>query len=184
MTDWARVRWSEARQVLALLDRPATDDPDPQLRPAAYFERLVQDGKLQDAAAFLGQALPRLEAVAWAARSVNELPNEKRPPQESAALKAALLWVQDPTEARRRTAYDAAEACDPASPERLAGLAAFFSGGSITPADCPPLPAPKDAAGRFAAGAVLSAAARQSDHHGALRRCLERGAALARSGLG
>jgi len=179
--EWTRVKWSEARQITRLLAWEASPgDPDGSAPPRRYFEALRAAGRGVEAADFLGQALPRWETVAWAARAVRDLtdPADAKP-ANAAALKSALLWVQDPTEARRRAAFDAAEAAPATSAERFAALAAFFSGGSIAPADCDPLPAARDAAGRFAAGAVLLAAFSAPDPASALSRCLDSGAALA-----
>jgi hypothetical protein len=187
MTDWTRVKWSEARQVIANLGWE--DDEivgDPSAEPKPYFDSLVSAGRLAEAAAFLGQALPRLEAVAWAARSVQDLydtTHHAAPEAEAKALKAALLWIQDPSENRRRAAFEAAEQCRSDSAERFAALAAFFSGGSIAPADCPPVPAPKDTAGRLASGAVVAASARSGNLSAALQQCLQSGDEIAARGL-
>jgi len=186
MTDWHRVKWSEARQVIDLLGEAGVGLPAPDGQtPAAYFDQLRADARLAEAAKFLGQALPRLETVAWAARSVRDLsaPDSEASRANAPALRAALLWVGDPTENRRRAAHAAAEACDSASPERLAAMAAFFSGGSIAPPDCAVLPAPREAAGQFASGAVLSAAARTSDIPAALKKALDLGAEIASRGV-
>lgn len=184
MSEWARVKWTEAGQIAQLLRWDDDLGEDARAAPAAFFGRLRQAGRLADAALFLGQALPRYETVAWGARVVRDLRRDGagRGP-EADALKAALLWVQDPSEARRRAAFDAAQRARDDSPERMAALAAFFSGGSMTPADCPPVPAPKEAAGRFAAGAVLLAAARAPDQARALDQALDTGAAIASLGL-
>ena len=183
--EWKRVKWSEARQVLSVLGVPEEEAAaDPSGSPQAYFDALRKAGRLTDAAAFLAQALPRLEAVTWAARSVRDVGGSRpRKPAEAAALKAALLWVQDPTDARRRAAFDAAAAADGSSPEALAALSAFFSGGSIAPGPYEPIPAPRDAAGRFAAGAVIVAAAKSADMTAALEGCLQAGEVLATEGL-
>lgn len=185
MADWNRVKWSEASQVLEMLGDAASEMPEAGAEtPAAYFDRLRAEGLLMDAARFLGQALPRLETVGWAARSVRDLrPAGAGKRTDELALRAALLWVGDPTESRRHAAYAAATACDVGSPERLAALAAFFSGGSIAPPDYAPVPAPREAAGRFAAGAVLTAAVRSDDIQGALARALDAGADIACRGL-
>ena len=186
MAEWSRVKWSQAQQVLAAMGQEAPEGDDVGLPPADYYAVLIAQNRLSEAANFLGQALPRLEAVAWAARVVNRLREEaglsprERGSQEALAVKAALLWVQDPSETRRRNAYDAAERCDPRRAERLAALAAFYSGGSITPSNVEALPAPRDAAGRFAAGAVLVASAGKAD---ALKGCLEEGVKIAAHGL-
>jgi len=184
MSEWTRVKWTEARQILAILDWPAGyPDGDPSSRPKAFFDSLRSQRRLPEAASYLGQALPRFEAVAWAARSVQNVretaPHQNVRGAEADALKAALLWLQDPSENRRRAAYDAAEKCRSDAPERMAALAAFFSGGSIAPPDCPPVQAQRDAAGRFAAGAVLAAAASTPELMGVLSSCLDTGDAIA-----
>ncbi|HYD44696.1 MAG TPA: hypothetical protein VEA79_05465 [Phenylobacterium sp.] len=179
MARWQRVKWTEAGQVIDL------PEADPQAReaPEAYFERLRQAGRLTDAAFFLGRALPRHETVAWAARTVRDLPDPEAKRQDADALKAALLWVQDPSEPRRRAAYDAANAATNHSAEQMAALAAFFSGGSMAPEGCDPVQAPMDAAGTFAAGAVVIAAARTGDINAALAKGLDAGARIAEKGL-
>lgn len=184
MSNWAKVRWSEAAQVLDFVGGPAEDRPQASGTPSAYFSDLRAQGRRSEAADFLAQALPRLEAVAWAARTVRDLaPPPASSPLRTRALRAALFWVQDPTEARRRAAFDAAEACDPKGAEAMAAYAAFFSGGSIGPADVPPIPAPKQVLGHMAAAAVKVAALK--DRTGAaFDRALDAGEALAREGIG
>lgn len=185
MAGWARVKWSRADQAVDadfLAEAAAVGGPAASSAPQAYFAALREAGEAELAARFLGQALPRLEAVAWAARTVRDLA-APGPGDEAEALKAALLWVQDPSEARRRAAAAAAERCDPAAAARMAALAAFYAGGSVAPPDCDPLPAPRDAAGRFAAGAVMLACAGQADMDTALAACLAAGERLAAAGL-
>src|SRR5579863_5491894 len=146
MADWKRVKWTEARQVAELLDWSEDLGSDAGVPPQAYFARLREAGRLQEAALFLGQALPRYEAVVWAAGAVREL----CPPEriETAPLKAALQWVKDPTEKHRREAYEAAGGAPATSAARMVALAVFFSGGSMSPDGQPPVPAPREAAGR------------------------------------
>ncbi|MBQ1542660.1 hypothetical protein C5708_04265 [Caulobacter sp. CCUG 60055] len=180
MRRWKQVKWTEAGQVAAILGWPASKhDAEP---PEAAFDRLRAEGRDDDAALFLGQALPRFEAVAWAAQSVRRLAPVDAPEGDAQALKAALLWLQDPSELRRRAAFDAAAGAGDASPHRMCALAVFFSGGSLAPADLAPLPAPKDAAGKFAAGAVLTAATRSGRRQEGLRDALALGDELAKGG--
>ncbi len=175
------MRWTEARQLTSSLGWASDDkSPDPGLPPSAYFDALREAGQAVQAAQFLGLALPRWEAVAWAARSVRDLrTDEVRGPAEAEALKRALLWVQDPTEPRRRAAYEAAQAAESSSPERLAALAAFFSGGSLAPEEFQAVQAPPEAAGKLAAGAVLTAVFSGAEPWAALERCFEEGVRLA-----
>lgn len=184
MGSWDRVRWTEAGQIAELLGWERGLGADAHAKPEDYCAALRRAGRLHDAVFFLSQALPRYETVAWAARSVRDLtPKGPHSGPEIEALKTTLLWVQDPSEARRRAAWDAAARMPRHSPERLVALAAFFSGGSIAPPDCPPVPAPREAAGRLAAGAVLVAAIRTRDPTAAMIAALDTGTEIAERGL-
>jgi hypothetical protein len=184
MTSWIRVKWTEAGQVARLLEWKDELGVDATVAPEVYFSRLRAAGRRSDAAFFVGQALPRHETVGWAGRCVRDL-GEGLPlgDLEREALKATLLWTQDPSEARRRTAWTAAQAAPDRSAERLAALAVFFSGGSLAPDDCPPVPTDPKASGRFAAGAVLAAAHRTDDWPRALDFALDLAEAIAEKGL-
>ena len=185
MPEWNRVKWTEAGQIAERLAWKEDLGEDSRAKPAAFFDKLIAAGRLSDAAFFLGQALPRYETVAWATRAVRDLRTAPLPPgPEADAMKAALLWVQDPSEPRRRTAFEIAGLAGDTSPERLVAFAAFFSGGSIAPADCPPVPSPQEAAGRFAAVAVLVAAAQSGDQPAGLNQALAAGRQIAEQGLG
>lgn len=177
MRRWKQVKWTEAGQVAAMLGWPASERD--REAPEALFDRLRRDGRDDDAALFLGQALPRFEVVAWAARAVRDLAPADSPAPDAEALKATLLWLQDPSDSRRRAAFDAAAVASDASPQRMCALAVFFSGGSLAPVDLQPLLAPKDAAGKFAAGAVLTAATRSGRRQEGLSAALALGDALA-----
>jgi hypothetical protein len=184
MNNWTRVKWTEAAQVTSLLDPKADPAEGGRAPPERHFADLRKAARLDDAVFFLGLALPRYETVGWAARAVRDMGDGlPRPRADTDALKAALLWVQDPTEPRRRAAFDAAQLADESGPERLTAMAAFMSGGSLTPDDCPPVPAPKDVAGRMAAGAVLLAASRSADRKAAINQALDAGDLIAQQGL-
>jgi hypothetical protein len=184
MADWTRVKWTEAGQVTEQLDWPADTDAAARTPPETYFQDLRSAARLNDAVFFLGMALPRRETVAWAARSVRDLVEGlDRPRADTDALKAALLWVQDPSDQRRRAAFDAAQTADTSSAERLAAMAVFLSGGSLAPDNVPPVPAASDVAGRVGAGAILVAAGRTKDRVGAINRALDAGDEIARWGL-
>ncbi|HZL00547.1 MAG TPA: hypothetical protein VFC47_11675 [Caulobacteraceae bacterium] len=185
MDKWNRVKWTEAAQIAERLDWDQDLGADARAAPRDFFVKLRTVGRLNDAVFFLGQALPRYETVAWAARAVLDTPRPtpSRGP-DAEALKAALLWVQDPSDARRRAAFDAAGKARTVGAERLVALAAFFSGGSLTPAEVQPVQAPNESAGLFAAGAVLLAAAESGDQDAALNRALDAGSMMAARGVG
>ncbi len=176
MSGWSRVRWTQASQVTELLDWRVDLGPFAQSEPQAYYRWLKERGLLKEAARFLGQALPRFEAVAWAAEAVRAIcPSDAR----TEALASTARWLGDPSESNRRAAFEAAGRADDSSPARLTALAVFFSGGSMAPQGQPPLPPPRDITGRLAAGAVLLAALSRTDKSEALGAALSIGEAVA-----
>jgi len=184
MTDWTRVKWTEAGQVIDLLDWASPSEEVGRTRPQAYFQDLRKASRLEDAVFFLGMALPRHETVTWAARSVRDISEgRERPRPDIDALRAALLWVQDPSEPRRRAAFEAAKLANHACAERLAAMAVFLSGGSLAPDNVQPVPAPTDVAGRIGAGAILVAASKRPDRVAAINHALDEGDAIARWGV-
>jgi hypothetical protein len=184
MTDWSRVKWTEAAQVIELLDWAPPPATDGRQSPELFFRGLRQASRLEDATFFLGMALPRQETVAWAVRAVRDITEGRAAPRPDVdAMRAALLWVQDPSEPRRRAAYEAAKLANQTSAEHLAAMAVFLSGGSMAPENLQPVPAPSDAAGRIGAGAILVAAARGTDRVAAINSALDEGDAIARWGL-
>lgn len=179
---WSAVRWTEARQVFRLLEWPdrRAEGLDLGLPPQAFFDALRRNGRLVEAAQFLAAALPRWEAIAWAARTVrDERTDGEREPSEAEALKRALLWLQDPSDARRRAAFEAARVAPSGSPEGQTALAVFFSGGSLAPPDRDAVPPEAHTTGRLAGGAVISAACVGPKPLERLAKRLDEGLALA-----
>ena len=92
--------------------------------------------------------------------------------------------MQDPSEPRRRAAYDAAQAAGKTCAERLAAMAVFLSGGSMAPENLQPVPGPGATSPvKIGAGAILVAAAKRSDREAAINAALDEGDAIARWGL-
>ncbi len=180
---WIRVKWTEAGQIAEMAGWRGSPSPRAPLSasPSDFCASLVEEGLKADAARFLAHALPRFDAVQWAVEVARDLtPPESLGADERDALKAAALWLQDPSDERRRAAHAAAEAClDSASPFALCAIAIFFSGGSIAPIDCDPIQPPREAAGRFVAAAVLAAAMRSGDMLDGLDRAVAAAGRLA-----
>lgn len=170
---WPLTIFSEARQITALLRWPAMPGDDQP--PAHIFRALRAEKRAAQAAMFLGQALPRFEAVAWAAHAVTHCPSRL----DEQALAAVHAWLRDPSDTHRRAAERAARAIRGTSAALLCAQAVFVAGGSLAPADMPPVAAPKDATGRLAAAAVLTASANDGDPGAALDRALDFGNMLA-----
>jgi hypothetical protein len=136
--------------------------PDSGEAADAYFARLVDEGRLEEATRFVAAWLGPRRAVWWATLCVwNAL--RSAPPEDgatsAAAIDAAVAWVVDPTESNRRAAQAAAELVGFATPAGAAATAAFWSEGSISLPGQPEVPPPLGVAAKAAANAVLMAAA-------------------------
>lgn len=153
------------------------------LSPAAFLQRLIDERQFLDAVRFLAYALPKREAIWWAARCARLAAGTALPPEQQAALEVTDRWCAQPSEELRRAAMAASEKAQLKTPAGCAALAVFFSGGSLAPPNAPVVPPADDLTARTVTGAVLMAAvvsepekAEQKYH-----RFLEQGIALASS---
>lgn len=162
MGHWSKVSWTTARQIIELMGEDAVDAADARMLaepPEAYFRKLVADGKLSEAVKFVGLALPRYEGIVWAVQS---LLSQDAMPRTSPLVTTALRWIDDPDDGLRRNVYALASKERKLTPARLIGEAIFFSGGTISEPDLPPvLPAP-EMSGHMVGYAVI-VAGHQSD---------------------
>ena len=165
--------------------------PEPKTQEA-FFQEMAQAAWQRGQAAL--QDGDAAEALRWLARAHRIAPDDaavalglagahlrQGNPRAAVPLLSQVVATHDVREAWLALALARHGSGDAAGAGTA--LAAFFSGGSIAPADCTPLPAPREAAGRFAAGAVLVAAAGSGDIAAAHEACLEAGHALASHGL-
>src|SRR5438045_2695423 len=128
--------------------------------PAEFFERLVSEKLYPDAVRFAAHLLPAREAVWWGSLCVWHVAAPSPPPATAPALRAAARWVREPTEENRRAAEAPGRAAGAADPAGALALAAFWSGGSMTPPQLPAVPPPPLLPAKTVAGAVLVAATR------------------------
>jgi len=147
--------------------RPHLDLPPPAevlvdtcVDAPAALQALVGGGFLLEAARLLAHALPRREAVWWACMCARHTAPADLPAADRAALEATELWVRRPTDENRRAAYGLAEAAGFGSPEAWVGVAAFWSGDSMSPLGQPAVPPAAHLAGRAVAGATGLASVR------------------------
>lgn len=179
---WLRVTWTEAAQVLPLCAGDMPPLPEDGLSPQDYFTReLLAPDRLDLAVGYLGAALPRFEAVQWAADSLGQADGIGTTSQARAIMAAVRAWLADPGEPQRRAAWSAASTEEDSSPERLLASAVFFSGGSIAPEDCEPVLPDPAICGRLAAAAILAAAYGGSDTEAVLRHAVTEGDRIASS---
>jgi len=126
--------------------------------PAQYLNELIAGRKLEQAIQFFAFALPPREAVWWTCLCSRAVFPEPTPKPLLDAVEAAEAWVRKPTEESRRAAMACAQATDFQSPATWAAVAAFWSGGSLAPADLPEVPVPAHLLGVAVAGAIALAA--------------------------
>ena len=130
-------------------------DPSPRV----FLDRLLESERYGEAARYLAFALPKREAVWWAARCASLAPGASSlgdTDPQARAMTAAELWAADPSEANRRGAGVAGEATM-GTPAGCAALAAFWSGGSLAPEGLPEVPPADDLTARGVAAAVMLA---------------------------
>lgn len=184
MGEWTAIKLTGARQVAALMGVARAQLPPEDLAAPDHFAALRANGADADALGFIGHALPRLEAVAWAARLLDEESRTRTLAVENRqTLDRSLRWLDEADEPTRRAAYEAALDADDDAPERLLGFAVFFSGGSISLPDMPPVLPPPEACARCATGAVMLAAHRSGDAKALIARALVLAEGIAERGL-
>lgn len=133
---------------------------NPDLTPAEYLSRLVENHLYSDAIRFVAHVLPKREAVYWACMVWGALFGPRRlSANQEAAFEAAIEWVCDPNEATRRQAETAARAAGFDNSAGCAAMAAFWSQGSMTPAHLPPVEVKPYLCGRMVSASVILTAA-------------------------
>jgi hypothetical protein len=178
-------------ELATVMDR-ATLAPEAQvpLRGCAdvgeAIVRLESAGFASEAVRMLAHALPRREAVWWACMcSANTAPPDL-PEPDRLARETAEVWVRQQKDEQRRAAMAHAEAGGFQTPEAWSGVAAFWSGDSMSPLGQPAVPPPPHAVGGAVAGAVALSAVRGDvkRHAERLKRFLESGRNIAAGGPG
>ncbi|WP_197231487.1 FHA domain-containing protein [Novipirellula artificiosorum] len=122
------------------LDEAAATLLQPDHSPKQYLEVLEQNEQFTDAIRFLANALPRRDAVAWAADCIVKANQGKLADADARAMEVIQAWVADPSEANRRAAQSAAEAAELKTPTSWAAMGAFWSEGSMGPPEVPAIP--------------------------------------------
>jgi hypothetical protein len=153
--------------------------------PLQFVEALAESRQYLDAFDFLAHALPKREAIWWACLAVRHAQGPALPPKECTALKAAVQWVLEPDETRRRAAQEAGTAAEFSTPAGLAALAVYGSGGSLGPAKFPEVPPEPYMTAQAVSGSLALASVRV-DPQSVLevqRELVELGLAIAREKL-
>jgi hypothetical protein len=123
----------------------------------ACLHLLMENHLYEDAVRLLAHALPKREAVRWACQCTRSVAGANPPPDSEAAVQAAETWAADPNDANRRATYRAANNTGFGTPAGCAALGAFFSDGSLGPANLPAIPPAPLLTAQFVVNAVLLA---------------------------
>ena len=157
---WAKVTAKTALEVCKKvpLAEPAKKLLKETQTPRQYLDLLVQNQLFLDAVKFLAFALPKREAVWWACVCARVPGTKPLLPAHQQVLQATEKWVSDSSDESRRAAYTAAEGAKFDNPASTAALAAFFSAGSIVPANLPAVAPADDVAPQAVCGSISLAA--------------------------
>lgn len=130
-----KVKAATASEICQHFDVPAEAKPllAPKATPREFLDALVSARQFQAAIRFLAHALPPREAIWWGSLCVKHVAGPSLPAPETEALKAAVVWVLDPTDANRNAAKVPAEAAGFEAPAGALATAATWTGGSLTP---------------------------------------------------
>lgn len=155
-----------------LLERSAPEEEALALvSPARPLEELyggwLQAGQLSSAIRLIAAVLPARESVWWAwvsARYAAQLPGSTAPPAAvHTALAAVEQWIVRPDDDARRAAWDAGNAAGLDTPVGMVSAAVFLSGTTVAPPNVPAVPPPPGAGLPLISGAILIAAASNTD---------------------
>ncbi len=130
----------------------------PELHPLDFVALLMEKSLYPEAVRFVAHALPKREAVWWGWVCARRAAGENPAPKIKSALDATERWIAQPTDENRRAAMAAAQKAEVGTAAGCAGLAAFFSGGSLAPPEAPAVPPGEFLTAKAVAGAVIFAA--------------------------
>jgi len=151
-----------------------------ELTPRQFLELLIGNELFLDAIHFLAYALPKREAVGWGCLCVRHSLGTQDASKISETHVAAERWVSNPDEENRRAAKIAADKEGLESPSACLALAAFFSGGSMAPANLEPVAPPDHVTPQMVAGAIIVSAVKSQPEKAPekYRAFLQKGMAL------
>ena len=128
------------------------------MAPREFLKLLIEQNHFPDAVRFLAHVMPKREAVWWAWMCARRSAGDEPAPDVLASLNATEQWIKQPTEENRRAAMKAAEEADLKTAAGCAGLAAFFSAGSLAPPHAAVVEPGEFLAAKAVTGAVIFAA--------------------------
>jgi hypothetical protein len=139
------------------LTKPAAALLSGELLPAEFAAALLEHGHAVDAIRFTAHALAPRDGIWWACQCARKSMGTETTPEEESAIAAAERWVTELSDETRRAAFVAANAAGLGTAAGSAALAVFYTGGSLTPPDAPPVAPAEFAAAPLVGGSVILA---------------------------
>jgi len=148
--------------------------------------KLEQAGFLIEATRLMAHALPKREAVWWSCMCAGHTAPPELPEADQMCRRGAEEWVRQQNEKARYACWELAQASGFGTPEAWTAMAAFWSGGSMSPEGQPVVPPQPHFTGNAAAGVIALAAVRGNParRDARLQRFLESGRNIAAGGAG
>jgi hypothetical protein len=148
--------------------------------------KLEAGGFLMEATRLMAHALPKREAVWWSCMCSSHTAPPDLPEPDQNCRRAAEEWVRGQNEKLRYAAWDTAQASGYGTPEVYTAIAAFWSGGSMSPEGQPAVPPQPHFTGNAVAGVIALSAVRgdPTKRDARLKRFLESGRNIAAGGPG
>ena len=149
----------------------------------AALDTLLHANLDVDALRMIAFALPPREGVWWAwtaATHASRLPTAKAmTPELQGALAATEQWIANPDDEHRRAAWNAAQRAGVETSAGSAAAAAYFTGGSVAPANIASIPPPPAIHAALAFVSVIAASATDTAQFAPMARaCVAQGLAV------
>lgn len=133
----------------------------PDHKPRAFLDLLIEKSLHDDAIMLMAHAMPKREAIWWACQCVRHSGGASLSPQSLELITHAEQYVAKPTDELRRKTFAMAEAANFDPPAGFVGMAVFFSSGSLSLPNLPPVPPKEHLAAGMVGNAVKVAAVAQ-----------------------
>ncbi len=135
----------------------------------AFAQRCLKEGADNDALEFLSRALPKRLGIWWAIGCI-EAADAARDSKDPDLIAQVTDWVKAPSEPLRRRIMELAQSTEMNTAAAWAGVAVFWSHGSMAPPNAPAVPPGPELPGKAITGSVILASVIKSPEKAPARR--------------
>ncbi len=181
----SRIRFTRAKQVFETYPdlSETVSEPSADVAPEDYALELQDGDAPMSALAYFAHVLPKRESVWWGMKCVAGLDDAKSD-EDRRILELSETWVREGDEEARAAVHAAADAARSDSASVWIGLAAGWSGGSLSPNPDHRVEMPDDLTAKAVHAAILIAfsSLNVEKRQEALKSCLSAGLSFAEGG--